>query len=168
MTEKQQQSVFDKWLKDYRALLYKVIRVYAFNRDDQEDLFQEIVLQIWKSIPKFKENCAVSTWLYRIALNTAIKWIKKEQKHIEKYQAIENDRSIVEIRQPLDDRLDWLYEEIAKLDNVDRSLTLLLLDGFSYKEMSKIIGISENYIGVKISRIKKHLINKSNTYKNGI
>lgn len=167
MTEQEQQAVFDTWIKDYRALLYKVIRSYAFEEEDQQDLFQEITVQIWGSVPKFRGESAVSTWLYRIALNTALKWIRKERKHSDGHP-LEKANHILEFQQPKDDRLEWLYREIAKLDEVDRSLTLLMLDGFSYKEMAGIVGISENYVGVKINRIKKHLTEQTNVYKNGI
>lgn len=163
MTEQQQQSVFDTWLRDYRALLYKVIRSYAFTQEDQEDLFQEITVQMWRSVPRFRGDSAVSTWLYRIALNTAMKWSQKERKH-GGHQTLTHEQHLIEMHQTKDDRLDWLYEQIAKLDEVDRSLTLLMLDGFSYKEMAGIVGISETYVGVKINRIKKHLIEKSNDY----
>ena len=164
MTENEQQAVFDNWLKDYKALLYKVIRAYAFNEEDREDLFQEITLQIWSSVPKFRAESAVSTWLYRIALNTALKWNKKSKKHADGHQPLEHTAHLIEMQPTKDDRLDWLYDEIARLDEVDRSLCLLMLDGFSYKEMAGIVGISENYVGVKINRIKKHLTEKSNTY----
>jgi len=73
-----------------------------------------------------------------------------------------------ENKQLIDDKLVWLYEEISKLDEIDRSITLLMLDGFSYKEMSDIIGITESNVGVKINRIKKHLIIKSKIINHGI
>lgn len=168
MEKKQQQAVFDHWIDDHKGILFKVIRIYAFTKDDQEDLFQEIALQVWKSIPNFREACAVTTWLYRISLNTAIKWIKKEQKHSAQQEDLIQENSVLAIHQSTDPRLAWLYEQIAELETIDRSLTLLLLDGLSYKEMANIVGISENYVGVKINRIKKYLAEKSNSYHNGI
>lgn len=162
MTEQQQQTVFDSWLKDHRALLYKVIRSYAFTQEDQDDLFQEITVQMWRSVPSFRGESAVTTWLYRIALNVAMKWNRKARRH-DGHQSLDHEQHLIEMHQTKDERLEWLYDEIAKLDEVDRSLTLLLLDGFSYKEMAGIIGISETYVGVKINRIKKQLIEKSNS-----
>ncbi|MEO1254926.1 MAG: RNA polymerase sigma factor, partial [Bacteroidota bacterium] len=150
--------VFDEWLKGYRALLFKVIKAYAFQIDDQNDLFQEICLQVWKSIPNFRAESAVSTWLYRISLNTAIKWSAKEKKHIGRHHEIDHtDHVLISQGEPKDDRIEWLYSEIRKFDEVDRSLSLLLLEGYSYKKMAKIIGISESNIGVKIHRIKERL-----------
>ncbi len=162
MNEQQQSQVFNDWLKDHKAILFKVVRAYGFNLEDQEDLFQEIAVQVWRSVPKFRNDCAVSTWMYRIALNTAIKWSSKERKHQEGREDIDQKVHVLtEQKEFADERLDWLYEQIARLDNVDRSLCLLLLDGFSYKEMSKIVGISESYVGVRINRIKKHLTKQS-------
>lgn len=162
MKNKEQLKIFDLWIEEYTPLLFKVVRAYASTPDDQDDLFQEISIQVWRSIPNFKEKSKASTWLYRISLNVALNWKRKHKKHEEGKQSFENVRHI--LHQPVeaaDDRLDWLYREIAKLDKVDRSVTLLMLDGFSYKEMSEILGISESNIGVKIHRIKKHLTKQS-------
>lgn len=164
MTEKNQQHIFETWLYNYKALIFKVVRVYAFTPMDRDDLFQEIAIQVWHSIPTFREESAVTTWLYRISLNTAIKWIKKERKQVQA-EGLENVQHILqEHTMQMDERLSWLYEEIHKLDEIDRSLTLLMLDDFSYKEMAGILGISESNVGVKINRIKKHLITKSKKY----
>lgn len=165
MKESEQKQIFKEWLNKYKGLLFKVVRAYAFTSDDQEDLFQDITIQVWHSIPKFRHESAVSTWLYRISLNIAFKWTKKNLKHRDKHQPIENaEHVLMETSKPIDERLAWLYEQIANFNEIDRSLTLLLLDGFSYKEMSKILGISESNVGVKINRIKKSLITKSENY----
>ncbi|MVM41095.1 sigma-70 family RNA polymerase sigma factor [Spirosoma sp. HMF3257] len=162
MSEIEQNHIFETWLDQYRALLFKVVRAYASTTMDQEDLFQEIIIQVWHSIPAFRQQCSNSTWLYRIALNTALKWGSKERKHADSQESLDNVQAILqETKVEVDERLTWLYEEIHKLDEVDRSITLLLLDGFSYKEMATIVGISESNIGVKINRIKKQLITKS-------
>ena len=163
MTESEQQHILEAWLEEHKALIFKVVHAYAFNDDDRDDLFQEITLQVWRSIPKFKKQSAVTTWLYRISLNTALAWTRKERKHSSGRQSLNSAEHVLHKRSShqIDDRLTWLYEEIASLNEIDRSLTLLLLDGFSHKEMSKILGISETNIGVKIHRIKKQLIAKS-------
>ncbi|OEK05401.1 RNA polymerase sigma factor [Roseivirga misakiensis] len=161
MKEQQQNEVFNDWLQKHKGILFKVVRAYGANLEDQEDLFQEIAVQVWRSVPKFRNDCAVSTWMYRIALNTAIKWSSKERKYQEGREDIAKAHILTEQSEFKDERLGWLYEQIARLDNVDRSLCLLLLDGFSYKEMAKIVGISESYVGVRINRIKKHLTQQS-------
>ena len=161
MTDSQQQEIFEQWLHEHRGIFFKVIRSYSSVAEDQEDLFQEIAVNVWKSVNNFRNDCAVSTWIYRIALNQAIKWSLKTKNQKEK----EKDRDYYHILQPKeeqpDERLTWLYEQIQKLDEVDKSLCLLLLDGFSYREMASITGISENYVGVKINRIKKYLTEQS-------
>ena len=160
MIEKDQKIIFEKWIHQHKALIFKIVRAYAMNDMDRDDLFQDISIQLWRSIPGFRSESAVTTWIYRISVNTAIKWQKKERKtHSE---TLENtDKILFEKEHHVDERLDWLYEEIYQLDLIDRSLCLMLLENFSYKEMSLILGISESNVGVKINRIKKHLITKS-------
>ena len=162
MTEKDQLDILEEWLMLHKGLLFKVVRAYT--KTDHDDLFQEIIIQVWRSIPSFRHKSSVTTWLYRIALNTAIRWTKKEKKYagaetLDNVQHLLRENSI-----QIDERLSWLYEEIYKLDEIDRSVTLLLLEGFSYKQMSAILGISESNVGVKINRIKKQLIVKSKNY----
>ena len=162
MTVSEQENIFDQWLRDYKGLFFKVMRAYAFTEMDRDDLFQEIAIQSWHSIPSFKNESAPSTWLYRVAINTAIKWSQKEKKHRKANDTLEAVQYILrDTGPPMDERLAWLYEEIATLNEVDRSITLLLLEGLSYKEMATILGISESNVGVKINRIKKHLSEKS-------
>lgn len=166
MKESEQRKIFKEWLDGYRALLFKVLKAYAFTSDDQDDLFQDICLQMYRSIPNFKGASAVSTWLYRIALNTAIKWSTREKKHTDRHDEIESMVHALESQdEPKDERVAWLYKEIQQFNEIDRSLTLLLLDGYSYKEMAEIMGISESNIGVKIHRIKKQLIENSKNYE---
>jgi RNA polymerase sigma-70 factor (ECF subfamily) len=160
VTENDQKQIFESWLAQYKGLIFKVVRAYADNSVDRDDLFQEIAIQIWHSVPSFRQESSVTTWIYRIGLNTAIKWTTKEKRN--PTASIENAQHVLqESRIEPEERLTWLYNEIHKLDAIDRSLTLLLLDGFSYKEMAGILGISESNVGVKINRIKKQLIAKS-------
>lgn len=164
MTEPEQKHIFENWLNQYKALVFKVVRAYAFTAMDVDDLFQEITIQIWHSVAQFRHESSVTTWIYRISLNTAIKWMRKERQHY-KAESLDNVQHILrENKKHVDERLIWLYEEIYKLDEIDRSITLLMLDSFSYKEMADILGITESNVGVKINRIKKHLISKSKKY----
>jgi RNA polymerase sigma-70 factor (ECF subfamily) len=129
---------------------------------DQDDLFQEISIQVWRSIPAFRNESAVTTWIYRIALNTAISWVTKERKYRKANGAFDNMPDVLSFpHKPVEEQLTWLYKAIHALDEIDRSLALLLLDGFSYKEMAAILGISVSNVGVKINRIKKQLIVQS-------
>jgi len=155
-----QRQVLDQWLGQHNGLIFKVVHAYAFTSHDREDLFQEIATQLWNSIPRFRGDSAVATWLYRVALNSALNWSRKERKHRDRTQPLGGDEpALRETSAAKDRRLGWLYEQIGQFDHVDRSLTLLLLDGCSYREMAETLGISESYVGVKINRIKTHLIN---------
>lgn len=157
--------IFDHWIAEHKNLLIKVVRAYAFTSMDREDLFQEIVVQVWNSIPYFRGEAAVTTWLYRIALNTAIKWIKNERK-VPMQERLDAGTSILQIEpSSVDDRIEWLYHEIRQLDEIDRSISLLLLEGLSYKEIAVITGLTESNVGVKINRVKKRLITKSKNIK---
>jgi RNA polymerase sigma-70 factor, ECF subfamily len=164
LTEKEQEHIFQGWLHQYKGLIFKVVRAYARTAMDQDDLFQEITVQVWHSIPTFRHESSVSTWIYRISLNTAIKWARKERKYYQAETLDDTQHVLQDSGVKVDERLAWLYEEIYQLDEVDRSITLLLLDNFSYKEMSNILGITESNVGVKINRIKKYLASKSKKY----
>ena len=169
MTEKEQLAILETWLGLHKGILFKVVRAYTGNPMDQDDLFQEIIIQVWHSISAFRQDCSVTTWLYRIALNTAIKWASKERKHAGAETLDQVQHLLQENKLAIDDRLEWLYQQIHQLDEIDRSITLLLLEGFSYKEMAAILGITESNVGVKINRIKKQLIVRSkNKYSHGI
>jgi RNA polymerase sigma-70 factor (ECF subfamily) len=158
----ERKAVFDRWLSTYKGVLFKVVRAYAFTRHDQEDLFQEIAAQVWISIPGFEGNSAPTTWIYRVALNTAISWSRKEIRRRDKTNELGTaECALQRAGSEVDPRLDWLYGQIAQLSELDRSLTLLLLDGFSYKEMADALGISESNVGVRIHRIKAHLTSES-------
>ena len=159
MDEHTQKQTFDEWLARHRGLIFKVVRAYAFTPHDQDDLFQEIITQVWNSIPQFRGNSAVTTWLYRVALNTALAWMRRQRRYRDRTQALNGSELVLETptRAP-SPQLEWLYEQIAQLDHVDRSLTLLMLDGLSYREMANTLGISESNIGVKLNRIKAHFI----------
>lgn len=158
MDIREQEQVFERWLELHKGLLFKAVRAYAETPQDQEDLFQEIAVQLWNSIPNFKRDSAETTWIYRVALYSALAWSRKEQKHREKRQPLDGvEHMLLTENRIRDSRLDWLYSQIRRLDEVDRSLTLMLLDGFSYREMAATLGISESNVGVKISRIRKLL-----------
>lgn len=161
MQKEEQQQVFEGWLRDHQKLFFKVVRAYAFTPQDQEDLFQEIATQVWRSIPGFRGDAAVTTWIYRVALNAAIAWTQKERRHRAGKQGLDGVEPAILQASAADPRVEWLYGQIRQLNEIDRSLTLLLLDGFSYKEMAAMLGITENYVGVKINRIKAHLTGKS-------
>ena len=158
MNESEQERIFAEWLGQHKGLLFKVTRSYAFSDPDREDLFQEIAAQVWRSIPAFQGDSKVTTWIYRVALFTAVTWTRQEDGHREGRQPLDGiEHVLTEPARPHDGRLAWLYGQIEQLSPIDRSLMLLLLDGFSYQEMAAMLGISETNVGVKVHRIKKRL-----------
>ncbi len=161
MKPDEQKRIFEEWLAEYRGLLFKVVRAYAFTLHDQDDLFQEIATQVWNSVPSYRGDCAVTTWIYRVALYAAMAWSKKETRHRDNQSIGLDERPILQASSHVNPQLDWLYEQIAQFDEVDRSLTLLMLDGFSYREIAATMGISSSHVGVKLNRIKQRLAEQS-------
>lgn len=157
MHESKQKQIFGEWLSHHKGIFFKIVRSFAFTPHDQDDLFQEISLQVWKSIPDFRSEAKPSTWIYRVALYTATTWVRNEKKQLQTQSITDVEHTLTMTSQPHDERLDWLYEQIAQFDPIDRSVCLLLLDGFSYKEIAALLGISESNVGVKIHRIKQQL-----------
>jgi RNA polymerase sigma-70 factor (ECF subfamily) len=141
-------------MEAHTSILYKVARAYGATHFDREDLFQEIVLQLWHSVGSWRGDCAAATWTYRVALNTALAWRRKERRHLEGRQDIEAAGSLLVVPAVHDPRLDWIYQRIAELDEANRALALLMLDGFSYREMAHVLGLSESNVGVRLNRIK--------------
>lgn len=162
MLDHDRDRIFGEWLSGHKGILFKVVRAYAFEHADRQDLFQEITLQVWRSVDAFRGESSVPTWLYRVALNTAIAWTRKQDRHQRGKQSLEIVEGLLTTSSTdgRDPRVEWLYRQIAELKDVDRSVALLLLDGFSYKEIAGIVGITESSVGVKINRIKTALAGK--------
>ena len=142
-----------------QGLLLKVCRMYCNDHADSEDLFQEIVLQLWRSYPTFRGNAKVSTWIYRIGLNIAITRLRKNSRKPATQTLSIEHQNFIDRNDP---RLDVEYgaelqAAIDSLNKFDKALLLLYLDDNSYKEIAEIIGISESNVGAKISRIKKKM-----------
>ena len=162
-------KVFSEWLREHKGVFFKVVRAYAFTPQDREDLFQEIATQVWRSVPSFRGDAAVTTWIYRVALNVAITWTRSETKHRSGKQTLDGiDPALQENPRAHDARLEWLYGQIAQLNELDRSLALLLLDGFSYRDMASLLGITESNVGVRINRIKARLTRQVEKESNGV
>jgi RNA polymerase sigma-70 factor (ECF subfamily) len=160
--DSERERIFGDWLASHKGILFKVVHAYAFEHADRQDLFQEIAIQVWRSVEAFRGESSVPTWMYRVALNTAIAWTRKEDRHQRGKETLESAESLLtsEPSARPDPRLEWLYRQIAQLKEVDRSVALLLLDGFSYKEIAAITGLTESNVGVKINRIKWALAGK--------
>jgi RNA polymerase sigma-70 factor (ECF subfamily) len=146
-------------LRDHRKLIYKVCHSYTANKDDFKDLEQEICIQVWKALPKYDAAYKLTTWMYRIALNTAISFYRKEKRKPH-YSLL--DGQILEMipdtsrerDTELEHQIQLLHQFIEKLGEVNKALILLYLEEHSYKEIAEILGISESNVATKISRIK--------------
>jgi RNA polymerase sigma-70 factor (ECF subfamily) len=159
---KQQSQIFKNWIDLHKGIIFKILYAYSSNKQDREDLFQEITLQLWNSIPKFCNRSKETTWIYRVALNTALHWSRNEKKRISSLIPLDKKHFIIKSTDNnLVEDLEWLYSEIRLLGKVDRSLILLYLEGVSYQECSEILGISYSNVGVKINRIKHKLSQRS-------
>jgi RNA polymerase sigma-70 factor (ECF subfamily) len=153
---------FRKWLGAHTGLLVKVVRSFAQGPADQDDLFQEILLQVWISMPNFRDDSKPTTWLYRVALNTALAWKRSEKKrrHRHGLPSLSDVAapSVSSVEAERNDRLvDQLYAAIRALEPAKRALMVLSLDGFTYREIADVMGISESNVGVSLNRIKKEL-----------
>lgn len=128
--------------------------MYRDTKEDQEDLFQEIVFQLWKSYPTFRGDSRVSTWMYRIALNTALASFRKNSVALE-FKATLPIQKDVELEHS--ENQQRMFEAFKKLSKAERAIIALYLEDYSYREISEIIGITENYVGVKMGRIRTKL-----------
>lgn len=150
---------FIQVIQKNQGIIHKVCNIYCDTDDDRNDLFQEIVAQLWKSFPSFRQEAKVSTWMYRVALNTAITSFKKskrrpDQNHLtyENFQ-IEDEAYDTET----EEKIKHLHKAINHLTGIEKSIVLLFLENKKYEEIAEITGITQNYVRVKMNRIKKKL-----------
>ncbi|MNH24982.1 ECF RNA polymerase sigma factor SigR [compost metagenome] len=140
-------------INEHQGIIHKICRVYRDIREDREDLFQEITFQLWKSRESFKNDAKISTWIYRIALNTAIATFRKKKADIQ-YCPILPDLEEEPLDEALALRQERLFTALKQLDDGDKAIITLYLEDLSYQQIADITGISENYVGVKLNRIK--------------
>ncbi|MFC0876979.1 RNA polymerase sigma factor [Saccharicrinis sp. FJH2] len=150
------ENEFVEKIHRHQGILHKICFVYSNCNADKEDLYQEIVLQLWKSYPSFRNEAKFSTWMYRIALNTAITLNKKAV-------LFENTKALLRDDMAIEDAIDYsedikiLYIAISKLSKIEKAVILLWLEEKGYSEISEIVGISEKNVSVKLVRSKKKL-----------
>lgn len=156
---------FIEIINKHKGILHKICNIYFFKEPNKEDYYQEMLIRLWKSYPSFKNQSLFSTWLYRIALNTAIDIIRKQNIQPKHTELSKEEFNIPEKEYNAEsDNREVLYQAINHLSDVEKAIILLYLEDYNYKEIAEIIGISESNTGVKINRIKNQLIK---TLKNG-
>ena len=142
-----------KIIHDYQKIIYKVCKMYRDSKEDQEDLFQEIVYQLWKSYPTFRGESKISSWMYRIALNTAIVTYRKPKIPIDYYEEFPEHIHPSDEKK-ISENEERLFSALRKLNDSEKSVISLYLEDFSYHEISEITGLSESNVGVRLNRIK--------------
>lgn len=155
----EQQHRFAEWLCEHSAIVHHVVNGFAAG-DDRNDLLQEVLLAVWKSIPAFRGQAKPTTYLYRVSHNAALLWTRTEKNYrrrIEQAGACALVEPAADPDSLIDEKLSRLYSAIHQLKPLDRSLILLTLDGVSYREMAEVLGLSESNVGVKLNRIKTQL-----------
>jgi len=163
MNAEEQETIFRRWLNDHLGLMLKLVRAGAATPEDQDDLFQEVLVNVWSSIRAFRGEARETTWIYRVAFNTTMAWRRGEWRRRRGHERFLKFDVSPQLQPshldslPEREMVERLYAAIRQLPKVDASLALMHLDGVSYQEMAEVLGISENYIGVKLNRIRKQL-----------
>ena len=163
LDHEEQKTLFLKWLDGNGASVMKVARAYTLTAEECQDLAQEILLQAWQSLPSFEQRSSAATWFYRVALQTAMNWQRRDMPRRARQRplldvqivAAESSNSAEQVQHR--EIVEQLYNAIHRLPKSDAALILLYLDDLSYREMSEVLGISESNVGVKLSRAKKAL-----------
>ncbi len=162
-------EAFVNLMQEHKGIIYKICNSYCAKREDRNDLAQEIVYQLWKCFNSFNPDYKFSTWMYRIALNVAISFYRKERKSGSMIVYPEN---LIELKEEQDESADkeknisLLQQFISQLKEIDKSIMILYLEDKSYKEIAEITGLTETNVATRINRIKEILKNNfSNTNK---
>lgn len=156
MTDRERE--FSQLVKDNQGLIIKVSRLYTNSTEDEQDLFQEIVLQLWRSYDTFRGQSKISTWMYRVALNTAITLFRKKTKSPQTDELMDyHHRDYVEDDDEKQQQISLLYKVVKMLPKMERAIVMMYLDDLPYREIAETLGISEVNARVKMTRLKKTL-----------
>jgi RNA polymerase sigma-70 factor (ECF subfamily) len=165
--QQQDKKKFSALIEKNQALIHKVTLVYANSPADRDDLFQEICLRLWRSYADFREESQFGTWMYRVALNTAISTVRK-RKNSPVVHTLEVDKPIAAEPSTNTGDIELLYDAISKLSHIDKAIILLWLEEKGYEEIASIVGITKSNVSVRLVRIKrklKELVSKTNGEK---
>lgn len=162
MDKQELESAFIALVEEHKRIIYKVCYVYAADKENLNDLYQEVVINLWKAYPRFRGECAASTWVYRIGLNTCISFFRKSKSQPE-VVPITVDLEAFADEEDKTASLRELYRMINCLGQLERALILLWLEERSHQEIAEIIGISRNNVAVRLNRIREKLKAMSNS-----
>ena len=151
---------FELLVREHKRTIYTVCYMFSHNNVEVDDLFQEILIRLWNGFDHYEGRSSARTWVYRVALNTAINQDKKERRRIETVP-LTVDIDPFEADDPKTQQVRKLHDLISQLELIDRSLVLLWLEGIPYDEIGAIIGITPNNVGVRVARIKEKLVQMS-------
>lgn len=159
MSNEQLEIEFSKRIEESQGIIHKVSRMYCDNEEHRKDLFQEILIQLWKSYPSFRGDSKFSTWMYRVAINVAIQDLRKAKKKQQLFFQTNQfkDTSDEKKSEVQDEKLKLMHKAIAGLNKVEKAIVMLHLDDKSNEEIAEIVGITQNYVRVKMNRIKTKL-----------
>lgn len=146
-------------LEENQNIVHKICRLYTNNRDQHNDLFQEITIQLWRAFPKFRGDSKFSTWMYRVGLNTAITLYRKSKRTVQTqdFDSVMFRISSEEYDDTVEQQLKLMYSAVKELNDIDKALVFLYLEDKNYSEISETLGISEVNARVKMNRVKKKL-----------
>ncbi|MBT33335.1 MAG: RNA polymerase subunit sigma-70 [Thalassobius sp.] len=151
---------FTELVTCHQGIIHKVCGMYCKHEEARKDLFQEIVVQLWRSFPSFRGDSQVTTWMYRVALNTAISSFRKEVRKPDE-ESISNKVYQIpvsnKLKQEQEEQISFMYKAIEQLSQVEKAVIMLYLEEYSYDEIAKITGMTRTNVGVKINRIKAKL-----------
>lgn len=153
------QHTFVTLLEENQNIVHKICRLYTSDEDSHNDLFQEITIQLWKAYPQFRGDAKFSTWMYRVALNTAITLYRRSKKKIktQEIDTVSFKMKAEEYDGEMEQQLKLMYDAIKELNDIDKALVFLYLEDKDYKDISDTLGISEVNARVKMNRIKTKL-----------
>ena len=159
MTALADEEIFTRLLEQHAGIIRKVAFGYTSTFADREDLTQEITLQLWRAYPRYSPGRSFSTWMYRIALNVAISFLRRHTHPVRQTLPLEEHEIAAENLAPgeRDERLPVLQQIIASLAPLDRGLILLYLDDHTYREIAAILGITETNVATKLNRLKQRV-----------
>lgn len=158
MAQTDKEKRFMTVVTDNRQLIYKVCYMYATDRDHFQDLYQEVLANIWEGLDSFRGNSAISTWLYRTAINTCVTFFRRHNRHSSEMTSLEVASELVADDNVRGEQLREMYALIAKLSKIDKAMILMWLDERSYDEIAEVTGFSRNNVATRLRRIKQKLV----------